>query len=485
MRVLFATPECAPLAKTGGLGDVSAALPAALHARQVDVRVLLPGYDEVLSQIGAAAEVARVSALRGIEARVLQASLPSGVPLLVLDCPRLYRRTGGPYADAIGAAWPDNALRFGFLSHAAAWLGSDQSPLAWRPQVVHCNDWPLGLAPAYLRFMSGPRATSLMTVHNLAFQGNFDRALLADLDLPEASFSIEGLEFHGMLSFIKAGIYYADAISTVSTNYAREIQTESFGCGLHGLLGSRSDRLFGIVNGIDVAVWDPLTDRYLPSRYSERSLWRKNRNKLALQRQLELESDPDTPVLGVVSRLTHQKGTDLIAEVGGQLADLPAQLVVLGSGDREHEQALRALAASRPGRVAVRIGFDEQLAHLVEAGSDLFLMPSRFEPCGMNQMYSQRYGTPPVAHATGGLADTVVDCTAQTLAAGSASGFLFAPASAPALLEGVRRGIALYHDRRGWRALQRYAMSKDFSWDKAALQYAALYEQLGGEKAAH
>ncbi len=477
MRVVFATPECAPLVKTGGLGDVSAALPAALHGTLADVRVLLPGYEQVLAALKDASEIARVPAFGEAETRLLESSLPGGVPLWVLDCPPLYRRPGGPYADAEGEAWPDNARRFGLLSRVAAWLASDASPLSWRAQLVQCNDWPLGLAPAYLRFM-GAHAASLMTVHNLAFQGNFDPALLDELQLPQESFSMEGLEFHGKLSFMKAGLYYADAISTVSAGYAREIQTQAYGCGLQGLLAARSTSLFGIVNGIDTASWDPRTDRRLAARYSERSLWRKKRNKSSLQQRTGLALDANAPLLGVVSRLTHQKGTDLIAEAASAWVDAGAQLCILGSGDPDHERSLSELALERRGRIAVRIGFDEDLAHLIEAGSDLFLMPSRFEPCGMNQMYSQRYGTPPIAHATGGLADTVVDCTPQALAEGSASGFLFAPADATALSGAVQRATALYRDRRSWSLLQRSAMAKDFGWSRAAQQYAGLYAQL-------
>jgi starch synthase len=481
MKVLFATPECAPLVKTGGLGDVSAALPAALLGEHIDVRVLVPGYPQVLAHAGRETprEIARARLLGGsVEARFLETELPGGVPLIVLDCPPLFAREGSPYGDAEGADWPDNARRFGALSQAAAMLGSEASPIGWRADVVHCNDWPTGLAPAYLHFALGPRAASVMTVHNLAFQGNFDAGALGELDLPASSFGVEGLEFHGQVSFMKGGLYYADAITAVSEGYAREIQEAPHGCGLHGLLASRHDVLHGITNGIDTDLWDASRDKLIPSRYSARSLYRKKRDKEALQKRLKLKVDPDVPLLGLVSRLTDQKGTDLVAAAGATLVALPAQLAVLGRGDAAHEQALRSLAEAHPRSVAVEIGFDEDLAHLIEAGADIFLMPSRFEPCGMNQMYSQRYGTPPVAHATGGLADTVVDCTAETLAAGTASGFLFSPASGEALLGAVRRAVALYPDRKAWLKLQKSAMAKDFSWEHAARQYAGLYRRL-------
>jgi starch synthase len=479
MRVLFVSSECAPLVKTGGLGDVSAALPEALAGTGVDVRVLLPGYPAVLDGVGRLTEVGRVSALAPRrEAQLLSGTLPNDVPVIVVDCPELFRRSGGPYADETGLDWPDNARRFGLFSRVAALLATDQSPLDWRPGLVHCNDWQAGLAPAYLRFESGARTPSVVTIHNLAFQGNFDAAFLPELELPWESFAIEGLEFHGQLSFMKAGLYYADAITTVSRGYAEEIQTEAFGCGLHGLLHVRRDALLGIPNGIDIRTWDPLNDKLLPHRYSAKSLARKKRDKEALQKRMGLKIDAEIPLLGLVSRLTHQKGTDLVADAFAALASLPVQLAVLGSGEPAHERSLSALANEYPGQAAVQLGFDEPLAHLIEGGADLFLMPSRFEPCGMNQMYSQRYGTPPVAHATGGLADTIVDCTAETMAAGTASGFLFTPASVAALVEAVKRAVSVYRDKRAWAALQKSAMARDFSWDSAAGEYAALYRRL-------
>ena len=477
--MLFVSPECAPLAKAGGLGDVSAALPAALRELGVDVRVLLPGYPGVLAAAGDARELARISAFEPVVgARLLEASLPGGVPLMVLDSPGLFARSGGPYQSDAGEDWPDNALRFGLLSKAAAILGSGAGALDWRPDIVHCNDWPAGLAAAYLHFSAPPRAASLMTVHNLAFQGNFAAAWMAGLDLPPASFAVEGLEFHGGVSFLKAGLFYADALTTVSPSYAREIQTQAYGCGMDGLLRQRRESLRGILNGIDAQTWNPATDPLIAARYAADTLEPKSANKAALQRRLGLAVDDGIPLLGVVSRLTQQKGIDLLLEAAPRLVGLPAQLAVLGTGERALEEALRALAARHPGSVAVAIGFDEGLAHLVEAGADLFLMPSRFEPCGMNQMYSQRYGTPPVARATGGLIDTLVDCDAGTLADGSATGFVFGDATAAALLGAVERAVALYRDRRSWRLLQRNGMARDFGWAAAARQYAQIYARL-------
>ncbi|MEA3195622.1 MAG: starch synthase [Betaproteobacteria bacterium] len=463
MRLLFVTPECAPLTKTGGLGDVSAALPAALRGLGVDVRTLLPGYTEVLEKTGNAVEAAKLRVL-GVDVRLLEAGA-----LLVIDCPTLYRRDGGPYQDASGADWGDNALRFAVLSKVASLLAGAASPLAWRPECVHCNDWPAALAAAYLAFDAPVSAASIVTVHNLAFQGNFDPALLGRLGLPPQSFTLEGLEFHGRLSFLKAGLAYADALTTVSPSYAREIQGEEFGCGLDGLLRQRRQSLTGILNGIDTDQWNPAADPLIAEPYDAERLEGKAANKEALQRRLGLKVDSRIPLLGVVSRLTHQKGSDLLAAVIDELAALPAQVAVLGKGDTRMEDAL-ALAASRhAGSVSVTAGFDEGLAHAIEAGADIFLMPSRYEPCGLNQMYSQRYGTPPVAHATGGLIDTIED---------GKTGFLFARPAGDALVEAVRRAIELRRDAGRWREMQRRGMQRDFSWSAAARQYAALYSRL-------
>jgi len=459
MRVLFVTPECAPLTKTGGLGDVSAALPAALRELGLDVRVLLPGYPDVMARTAGATEAA-VLDLLGLESRLLESE-----QYLLLDCPALYRRDGGPYQNAAGEDWPDNGLRFGLLSRVAALLGAAGSPLAWRPDLVHCNDWPAALAPVYLKGET-QRAATLMTVHNLAFQGNFARSLVARLGLPAGVFSVDGIEFHGRLSFLKGGIAYADAITAVSPSYAREILTEEFGCGLDGLLRHRGDALSGVLNGIDTAAWDPASDARIAQRYDADRLEMKSPNKAALQRRMNLPVDGRVPLFGIVGRLTEQKGIDLALAVAGEL---PGQLVILGKGSRDHENAVAATASRHRGRIAFAAGFDEDLAHLIEAGADLFLMPSRYEPCGLNQMYSQRYGTPPVARATGGLADTVED---------GVTGFLFERAEGAALLEAVRRAVALWRDKPQWRELQRRAMARDFSWSAPARRYAGLYSRL-------
>jgi len=483
LRVLFATSECAPLVKTGGLADVSAALPAALGALGHDIRILLPGYREVLAQLPHSREIARIAPLADVPgARLLLEQRAAGVPLIVLDCPELYDRSGGPYQTDAGLDWPDNALRFGLLSRVAALLGSSSSPLDWQPQVLHCNDWQTGLAPAYLRYAPGARAAALLTVHNLAFQGIFEPGLVAALGLPPDCYGPDGVEYYGKLSFLKAGLQFADAISTVSPGYAREIQGAALGFGLHGLLSWRKDVLHGILNGIDTGLWNPATDPLIECHYSADTLGAKAGNKRALQRRLGLASGRELPLFAVVSRLTEQKGLDWLLEITPQLLALPAQLALLGGGDPQLERGFVALARSRPQEMSATIGFDEPLAHMIEAGADAFLMPSRFEPCGMNQMYSQRYGTPPVVRATGGLADTVVDCNPATLADGSASGFVFHAPSAQALLAAIERAAGAWRDGASWRALQRNGMARDFSWAASARRYAGIYAQLAAQR---
>lgn len=478
LRLLFATSEVAPLVKTGGLADVAAALPAALHQAGVDVRVLLPAYGDLLMRVGPHVPLATLPATPIWPAVTLHAAtLPTGIPLWLIEHPALYARTGGPYQDSDGRDHPDNARRFGLLGHVAASLAGPASPLAWHPDVLHCNDWQTGLAPAYLHHGPRPCAASVMTIHNLAFQGVFDGNQCAALGLPPHAFGIEGVEYYGKTSFLKAGLVYAQALTTVSPTYAQEIQHAPLGFGLEGLLASRRDALTGILNGVDVDAWNPATDRALCAVYDAHSLAIKSRVKAALQQEVGLVVAPGQALLGMVSRLGWQKGSDLVAELAPRLAAQRAQLVVVGRGDPAHEQALTGAAAAHPGAVAFIPQFDEALAHRVEAGADAFLMPSRFEPCGLNQMYSQRYGTPPIAHATGGLVDSIVDATPPALATGRASGFLFAPASLDALDAAVRRMLGLYATPRRWRRLQQSAMARDFSWSGRTGAYLDVYRR--------
>jgi starch synthase len=397
---------------------------------------------------------------------------------MIVDSPRLYDRPGGPYQDASGGDWPDNAVRFGLLSYLAAVLGGPASPISWRPRILHCNDWQTGLAPAYLHFMPGDKARTVITIHNLAYQGVFPPTTVSRLGLPPSSFAPEGVEYYGNMSFLKAGLHYADHITTVSPNYAREIQLEPLGMGMQGLLAHRVGALTGILNGIDTDAWDPETDPYIQRYYNAVRLPAKQENKHALQQRLGLAVDDRIPLLATIGRFTPQKGLDLLLEITPDLLRLPAQLAVLGAGDASLQEAFLALARANAGRVAVHVGYDEGLAHQIEAGADLFLMPSRFEPCGLNQMYSQRYGTPPVVHDTGGLHDSVVDCQPVTLADKTATGFMFEPMTADGFTLAVERAVAAYHDKKIWRQLQKNGMARDFSWDASAESYVKLYQAL-------
>ncbi|HEY9447048.1 MAG TPA: glycogen synthase GlgA, partial [Burkholderiales bacterium] len=382
LRVLYATSELAPWVKSGGLGDVSAALPSALRAAGADVRVLVPGYARLIEALPDARVMCELADLGGAfePARLLYAERGLAVPLYLIDCPHYYHRPGSAYQDAQGRDWDDNYLRFGLLSRVAALLAAAGSPLEWQPDVLQCNDWPAALAPAYLHYgrASGAAAT-LMTVHNLAFQGNYDAHVLAALALPPEAYTPEGVEFYGRVSFLKAGLYFADRINTVSERYAEEIQTEAFGCGFEGLLRHRRSRLSGITNGVDTTLWNPATDALLASRYDARHLAHKTPNKLALQKALGLQVDAGIPLLGVVSRLTHQKGLDLLAACVPDIVALGAQLAVLGTGEKALEAEFARLAAIYPRAVSTVFAFDEKLAHLIEAGADIFVMPSRFE----------------------------------------------------------------------------------------------------------
>jgi starch synthase len=474
LSILFVTSEMAPWVKTGGLGDVAAALPAALHRARHDVRVLIPAYPAMLQAFPDARQVAELPALApALPPTRLLAAEADGLPLLLLDCPELFDRPGNPYLDAHGHDWADNGIRFGLLSRVAARLGQPGSPLGWQPDVVHLNDWQSALAPAWLHYEGG--AASVITVHNIAFQGNFPAHHLAALGLPAHAWRFDGVEYHGQLSFLKAGLQLATLISTVSPTYAREIQDEAFGYGLAPLLRHRRSALRGILNGVDSSLWNPATDPALAASYAANRLAAKRENKEALQQEMGLAVANDRPLFGIISRLTEQKGLDLVLQLGEGITHLPAQLAILGSGDKSMEAGFRDLAERFPEQIAVKLGFDEALAHRIEAGADCFLMPSRFEPCGLNQMYSLRYGTPPIVRATGGLADTVVDFSEQTLADKTANGFVIADATPHQLWLALERATRCWHDRKLWQRIQQNGMRRDFSWEHAAHDYVTIY----------
>jgi starch synthase len=475
MKILFVTSEVHPLIKTGGLADVSGALPVALQGLDQDVRLLIPGYTPVLEKLENKRTVATFEVFPGQpEVKLLSAKMPqTEVPVYVLDAPQYFCRVPGPYQYELGGDWPDNAMRFGMLSKVAAMLGSETSPVTWRADIVHCNDWQSGLAPAYLQMTPSSHARTVMTIHNMAFQGNFDRDWLAPLSLPQSCFDMHGVEFHGYLSFLKAGLHYADRIVTVSPTYAHEIQTTEMGYGLQGLLKARNGDVSGILNGIDEQEWNPAKDEYLSVGYDSSDLTPKATVKSGLQQRVGLEINEKAPLLGVVSRLTYQKGLDLLLECLPKLLDGGAQLVVLGSGESELERRYQHLALRYPGRVSVTVRFDEGLSHQVMAGADIFLMPSRFEPCGLNQMYGMRYGTPPVVRRTGGLADSVSDAQAA-----DGTGFVFDEADSSVLYRTIVRAIECYRDSKDFRRVQLNGMRRDVGWGSSAQRYLELYRTI-------
>jgi starch synthase len=481
-KVLFLTSEVYPLIKTGGLADVSASLPAALAARGHEVRILLPGYEDAMVAAGELEAVASVQQRDG-EVTLLQGVLPNtAIKIWLVSHKGYFNRAGNPYLLPDGQPWPDNDERFALFARVAVDIAMDRAGLAWKPDIVHGNDWQSGLAPALLDEEEARPAT-VFTVHNLAYQGLFPFTSFTRLSLPKQFWSYRALEFHGQLSFIKGGLVYADRINTVSPTYAHEIQGDEFGCGLQGLLSLRRSRLSGILNGIDTEQWNPATDRRIAKTYDTQSLSDKQVNKLALQKYFRLPEQAATPVIAFIGRLVDQKGVDLILQSLPELSQLPLQLLFLGNGNNDHERDLMDWADRHPYQIAIKAGYDESLAHLIEAGADMFLMPSRFEPCGLNQMYSQRYGTVPIVRSIGGLADTVEDASPTRLTLGTASGVVFQEASAPALSRAINRALKLYPNKAVWRKLQLAGMAKDFSWHKSADQYVQLYESALADRA--
>lgn len=478
MRILFVTSEAFPLIKTGGLADVSGSLPAALRSLNADVRILIPGYPAVLKNLVNLQPLCSIENLPVVgRAQLRIGNMPdTGVPVIAIDCPTLYERDSGPYINSRGFDWEDNPIRFGVLSKIAATLSATGSPLKdWMPDIVHCNDWQCGLTPAYMKLNHPTAAKSVLSIHNLAFQGSYDASMVERLSLPRSSFQMNGLEYYGQLSFLKGGVFYADALSTVSPTYAEEIQTAEYGFGMQGLLDLRGHEIKGILNGIDINEWNPETDPHLAKKYSDTSISGKKAVKAALQKQFGLQIDANAPLLGVVSRLTYQKGLDLFVETIPSLMAQGVQIAVLGSGEAELENSFKALAAQYPSQVAVTIGYNEPLSHQIMAGVDMFIMPSRFEPCGLNQLYGLRYGTPSVVTQTGGLADSITDTNTVTLANQTATGFKMTEVTTEALSAAIERGLSYYQDAKIWRKIQRNAMNVDVSWKHSAQSYLDLY----------
>lgn len=480
MKILFAASECVPLIKTGGLADVAGALPKALAAAGMEVRVLLPGYRSVLRKVENAEVVWESGDLLGRHARLL-ATRVDGVAMLLLDIPELFDRDGGPYSDEAGEEWSDNPLRFGCFSKCAAEIAERGLDDGWRPDLLHVHDWQAALAPTYLKQSSGPAVPTILTIHNMAYQGACDATWRETLRLAKERFTPDGYEFWGRINALKAGLVDADAVTTVSPTYARELLEPSFGFGLEGVLRSRAGGGVGILNGIDLEAWDPAADPAI-TPFDGRHLSDRRENKRLLSEQYGLAPNAEAPLFGVVSRLTDQKGLDLLMNALPAMLAAGGRLILLGSGDRTLEAAFRRAAEAHPDQVGVRIGYDEDLAHRIYAGADAILVPSRFEPCGLTQMYAMRYGALPVVARTGGLADSIIDGNDAAIAAGVATGFQFAPGSTEALVDCLLRVIALHADKRGWAKLQRNALRHPVGWDRSAAQYVELYRDTVARK---
>lgn len=483
LRVLHLGAEIFPLLKTGGLADVLAALPVALARVGADARVLLPAFPALRAAL---AEVQEIGALQphwgGAPAMLLCGRFDAlrRVPIYLLQHEALYGRDGNPYGDPNGVPYADNHRRFALLGLAATRLAEGLDP-DWLPQVVHGHDWHAGLAPAYLaysRAAGASRAASVFTIHNLAYQGQFPPTVFGELGLPAEAYTLHGVEFHGQVSFMKAALHYANRVTTVSPTYAREIQGSELGCGLDGLLSERSAVLSGILNGVDEAVWDPASDSAIAHVYGVERMAGKAACKSALQRECSLDVQTGAPLFTVVSRLTEQKGLHLVAAALPAIIERGGQLVVLGSGDAALETAFMRAARAHPRQVALRQGHDEALSHRIFAGSDVSLVPSRFEPCGLTQLYALKYGSLPLVRRTGGLADTVVDCTLEDLADQRATGFVFERFDAADLVRALRRAYALWARPREWKAVRSRAMAQHFGWDTAAASYLALYRSV-------
>ena len=475
-KILAVASEAFPLVKTGGLADVVGALPGALAHHGVEMRIMLPGYPAVMAALKEARPIHQYDDLFEGPARIL-AGRAGALDLLVVDAAHLFDRPGNPYVGPDGKDWPDNWQRFAALARAAADTGSGEIK-AFVPDIVHAHDWQAALAPAYLKFATGRAAKTVLTVHNIAFQGQFPATIFPSLGLPDAAFAIGGVEYYGGVGYLKGGLHYADAITTVSPSYAEEITTADYGMGLDGLLRERRHALTGIVNGIDTAIWDPASDQHLALSYVPRNFGqRRLANKRAIEQRFGLDKE-DGPLFCVVSRLTWQKGMDLLVQCLDGLVGHGARLALLGAGEASIEADFTAAASQYKGRIGAMIGYDEALSHLLQGGADAILIPSRFEPCGLTQLYGLRYGCVPVVARVGGLTDTIVDANEAALDQESATGLQFTPVDASSLERVIERAIRLYADRKAWTSIQKAGLKTDVSWEKSARRYAQLYQKL-------
>ena len=476
MEVLSVTSEIYPLIKTGGLADVTGALPLALQKHGVTMRTLVPGYPVVVQALENATTVHDFKTLMGGAATLLSGKA-KGLDVFVLDAPHLFDRPGNPYLGPDGKDWPDNAQRYAALSQVAADL-SRGVLCNYKADILHLHDWQSALAAVYVKYRGGPK--TIVTVHNIAFQGQFPPAYFGILDLPPQAFAIDGLEFYGNVGYLKGGLSCASAITTVSPTYANEICTSAYGMGLEGLLQSRRAQLIGIVNGIDTQVWNPETDSTLSAHYSAKDFSNRQINKREIEKRFKLEKGEGI-IHGVVSRLTWQKGMDIFASLLDWLVGSGARLAVVGTGEEAIETAFKAAALRHPGRIGVVTAYDEELSHLVQGGCDTMLVPSRFEPCGLTQLYGLRYGCVPVVARTGGLADTIIDSNDAALAAGVATGIQFSPVDGPSLQNALARTANLYSKKALWKTIQARGMGADVSWDHSAAAYVDLYKSLSGK----
>lgn len=477
-RILYATSEMYPLVKTGGLADVSFALPAALAAEGQDVRVILPAYTGVAEKLSDLRPIADIEGFVLPENGVLLEGRleAAGLTVWLVDIPHLFQRSGGPYCDEHGEDYPDNCQRFACFSRVVMEIALGHIDVSWQAEIVHCNDWQTALVPAYMSFHQGPPV--LFTIHNLAYQGIFPADQFSQLVLPDDWFTSDKLEFHGNVSLLKAGVIFSDWVTTVSARYAQEILTPEFGFGFDGLLRHNQYKLSGILNGVDLSTWDPLSDAFIAQHYDAASLPQKNKNKLALQTRLGLPEDKAAPLFGIVSRFVYQKGIDQVVETIEALADRKIQWAILGRGDRSLEQALINLSEKLEDKVALVLDYDEQLAHQIVSGADFFVMPSRYEPCGLNQMYAMRYGALPVVTRVGGLADTVVEYQPGDTEPAVATGFVIDHCEAVALTEAVRQAAKVFRSKKIYRKLQSNGMACDFGWQSSSRQYLEMYEKL-------
>ncbi len=471
MQVLSVTSELYPLIKTGGLADVTGALPEALKPHGITMKTLVPGYPAVMNVLEKAETIKSFTNLFGGAAKLLSGKA-KGLDVFVLDAPHLYNRVGNPYLGGDGKDWPDNPQRFAALSQVAALLARGECG-NYKADVLHAHDWQAALAPVYLHYSGGPK--TILTVHNIAFQGQFSPAIFSQLGLPPQAFNVNALEFYGNVGFLKGGLALANAITTVSPTYAQEICTSEYGMGLEGLLRARRNVLFGFVNGIDADVWNPQTDKALPTNYTVKNLEARAANKRAIEKSFKLEPG-DGIIHGVVSRLTWQKGMDIFAGLLDWLVGSGARLALIGTGESAIEQAVMAAAWRHPGRIGVVAAYDENLSHLVQGGCDTMLVPSRFEPCGLTQLYGLRYGCVPIVARTGGLADTIIDANDAGLSAGVATGLQFTPVDQPSLQNVLSRAAKLFGNKPQWQNMQKRGMASDVSWDHSAKAYAELYK---------